>query len=181
MFPCYRAGGLCEVWNFNSVFLSFWQFSRVCEDECAAFRSRAAFPPAVRVWFNQDNPQTFLVCSHTGEIFPIIQNCWRTKGCSLEHRSSSLNESVCVSQLLLGLPFLLENPLGYMSRAFDLGRQFMFKWTVNWRFLPEWLFLNRYFHLLLLVAHLLTLMLFALRRWKRWDWFGLCQVLLLGL
>ncbi|XP_019739271.1 dol-P-Man:Man(5)GlcNAc(2)-PP-Dol alpha-1,3-mannosyltransferase [Hippocampus comes] len=70
-------------------------------------------------------------------------------------------------QLLLGLPFLLENPVGYVSRAFDLGRQFMFKWTVNWRFLPEWLFLNRYFHFLLLAAHLLGLLLFALCRWKR--------------
>ncbi|KAF7222680.1 3- mannosyltransferase [Nothobranchius furzeri] len=70
-------------------------------------------------------------------------------------------------QLLLGLPFLLENPVGYVNRAFDLGRLFMFEWTVNWRFLPEWLFLNRYFHLLLLTAHLLTLLLFALRRWKR--------------
>ncbi|KAI3374995.1 hypothetical protein L3Q82_021524, partial [Scortum barcoo] len=76
--------------------------------------------------------------------------------------------SLCAGiQLLLGLPFLLENPIGYLSRAFDLGRQFMFKWTVNWRFLPEWLFLNRYFHLLLLAAHLLTLLVFALRRWKR--------------
>ncbi|KAM7400747.1 hypothetical protein PAMA_005099 [Pampus argenteus] len=76
--------------------------------------------------------------------------------------------SLCaVIQLLLGLPFLLENPIGYISRAFDLGRQFMFKWTVNWRFLPEWLFLDRYFHLLLLSAHLLTLLLFALCRWKR--------------
>ncbi|XP_071392938.1 dol-P-Man:Man(5)GlcNAc(2)-PP-Dol alpha-1,3-mannosyltransferase [Centroberyx affinis] len=76
--------------------------------------------------------------------------------------------SLCAGiQLLLGLPFLMENPIGYMSRAFDLGRQFMFKWTVNWRFLPEWLFLSRYFHLLLLAAHLLTLLLFALRRWKR--------------
>lgn len=76
--------------------------------------------------------------------------------------------SLCAAiQLLLGLPFLLENPIGYMTRAFDLGRQFMFKWTVNWRFLPEWLFLNRYFHILLLAAHLLALLLFALRRWKR--------------
>ncbi|KAK2822329.1 hypothetical protein Q5P01_022394 [Channa striata] len=76
--------------------------------------------------------------------------------------------SLCAAiQLLLGVPFLLENPIGYVSRAFDLGRQFMFKWTVNWRFLPEWLFLNRYFHLLLLTAHLLTLLLFAFHRWKR--------------
>ncbi|XP_055766804.1 dol-P-Man:Man(5)GlcNAc(2)-PP-Dol alpha-1,3-mannosyltransferase-like [Salvelinus fontinalis] len=76
--------------------------------------------------------------------------------------------SLCAAiQMLLGLPFLMENPIGYMTRAFDLGRQFMFKWTVNWRFLPEWLFLSRYFHLVLLAAHLLALLLFALRRWKR--------------
>ncbi|XP_056600686.1 dol-P-Man:Man(5)GlcNAc(2)-PP-Dol alpha-1,3-mannosyltransferase [Triplophysa dalaica] len=72
-----------------------------------------------------------------------------------------------VIQLLLGLPFLLVNPVGYASRAFDLGRQFLFKWTVNWRFLPEEVFLSRYFHLVLLLAHMTTLVLFALKRWKR--------------
>ncbi|XP_068080239.2 dol-P-Man:Man(5)GlcNAc(2)-PP-Dol alpha-1,3-mannosyltransferase isoform X1 [Danio rerio] len=72
-----------------------------------------------------------------------------------------------VIQLVLGLPFLLVNPVGYVSRAFDLGRQFLFKWTVNWRFLPEDVFLNRYFHLALLLAHITTLLLFALKRWKR--------------
>ncbi|KAL1280869.1 hypothetical protein QQF64_015469 [Cirrhinus molitorella] len=72
-----------------------------------------------------------------------------------------------VIQLVLGLPFLLVNPVGYVSRAFDLGRQFLFKWTVNWRFLPEDVFLCRYFHLALLLAHITTLLLFALKRWKR--------------
>lgn len=72
-----------------------------------------------------------------------------------------------VIQVLLGLPFLLVNPVGYVSRAFDLGRQFLFKWTVNWRFLSEDVFLNRYFHLALLLAHLTTLVVFALKRWKR--------------
>ncbi|XP_066565934.1 dol-P-Man:Man(5)GlcNAc(2)-PP-Dol alpha-1,3-mannosyltransferase [Amia ocellicauda] len=70
-------------------------------------------------------------------------------------------------QVLLGLPFLLENPLGYLSHSFDLGRQFLFQWTVNWRFLPEDIFLSRYFHLALLGAHLLTLLLFAVRHWNR--------------
>ncbi|KAB0365358.1 hypothetical protein FD754_009514 [Muntiacus muntjak] len=59
-----------------------------------------------------------------------------------------------ILQVVLGLPFLLENPVGYLSRAFDLGRQFLFRWTVNWRFLPEALFLHRAFHLALLTAHL---------------------------
>nr|XP_030717970.1 dol-P-Man:Man(5)GlcNAc(2)-PP-Dol alpha-1,3-mannosyltransferase isoform X5 [Globicephala melas]XP_030717979.1 dol-P-Man:Man(5)GlcNAc(2)-PP-Dol alpha-1,3-mannosyltransferase isoform X5 [Globicephala melas] len=70
-----------------------------------------------------------------------------------------------VLQVVLGLPFLLENPVGYVSRSFDLGRQFLFRWTVNWRFLPEALFLHRAFHLALLTAHLTLLLLFALCRW----------------
>ncbi|GAB5576613.1 dol-P-Man:Man(5)GlcNAc(2)-PP-Dol alpha-1 [Prionailurus iriomotensis] len=72
-----------------------------------------------------------------------------------------------VLQVVLGLPFLLENPIGYLSRSFDLGRQFLFRWTVNWRFLPEALFLHRAFHLALLAAHLTLLLLFALCKWHR--------------
>ncbi|NXD27938.1 ALG3 mannosyltransferase, partial [Spelaeornis formosus] len=68
-------------------------------------------------------------------------------------------------QVVLGLPFLLVNPMGYLTRSFDLGRQFQFKWTVNWRFLPEEVFQNRVFHAALLLAHLVGLGLFALHRW----------------
>ncbi|XP_075274325.1 dol-P-Man:Man(5)GlcNAc(2)-PP-Dol alpha-1,3-mannosyltransferase isoform X2 [Opisthocomus hoazin] len=68
-------------------------------------------------------------------------------------------------QVVLGLPFLLVNPVGYLTRSFDLGRQFQFKWTVNWRFLPEEVFQNRAFHAMLLLAHLAGLGLFALHRW----------------
>ncbi|NXE83202.1 ALG3 mannosyltransferase, partial [Cochlearius cochlearius] len=70
-------------------------------------------------------------------------------------------------QVILGLPFLLVNPVGYLTRSFDLGRQFQFKWTVNWRFLPEEVFQNRAFHAMLLLAHLTGLGLFALQRWHR--------------
>ncbi|XP_075363103.1 dol-P-Man:Man(5)GlcNAc(2)-PP-Dol alpha-1,3-mannosyltransferase [Mycteria americana] len=70
-------------------------------------------------------------------------------------------------QVILGLPFLLVNPVGYLTRSFDLGRQFQFKWTVNWRFLPEEVFQNRAFHTTLLLAHLAGLGLFALHRWHR--------------
>uniref|UniRef100_A0A8C3SDI9 Dol-P-Man:Man(5)GlcNAc(2)-PP-Dol alpha-1,3-mannosyltransferase n=1 Tax=Chelydra serpentina TaxID=8475 RepID=A0A8C3SDI9_CHESE len=76
--------------------------------------------------------------------------------------------SLCaLLQVVLGLPFLLENPAGYVTRSFDLGRQFLFKWTVNWRFLPEEVFQHRAFHLALLAAHLGALGLFALHRWHR--------------
>lgn len=79
-----------------------------------------------------------------------------------------------LSQLLLGLPFLLVNPVSYISMAFNLGRQFFFIWTVNWRFLPEWLFLNRYFHASLLVCHVAVLLLFYLYKWTGYvDYFVL--------
>ncbi|XP_067392604.1 dol-P-Man:Man(5)GlcNAc(2)-PP-Dol alpha-1,3-mannosyltransferase [Emydura macquarii macquarii] len=77
-------------------------------------------------------------------------------------------------QVVLGLPFLLENPAGYLTRSFDLGRQFLFQWTVNWRFLPEEVFQHRAFHLALLAAHLAALGLFALRRWHRSEGSLLC-------
>ncbi|XP_065065002.1 dol-P-Man:Man(5)GlcNAc(2)-PP-Dol alpha-1,3-mannosyltransferase-like [Rhopilema esculentum] len=81
--------------------------------------------------------------------------------------------AICVScyhsafQILLGLPFLLTNPVAYVARSFDLGRQFFFTWTVNWRFLPEWLFLNRYFHFALLLLHIITLITFWIKKWPR--------------
>ncbi|XP_064611504.1 dol-P-Man:Man(5)GlcNAc(2)-PP-Dol alpha-1,3-mannosyltransferase-like [Liolophura sinensis] len=72
-----------------------------------------------------------------------------------------------VPQLILGLPFLLTNPLGYVRKSFEFSRQFFFQWTVNWRFLPEEIFLNRYFHLVLLSCHIIALILFLMYKWKR--------------
>ncbi|XP_071110356.1 dol-P-Man:Man(5)GlcNAc(2)-PP-Dol alpha-1,3-mannosyltransferase-like [Haliotis cracherodii] len=79
-----------------------------------------------------------------------------------------LRLAICaVTQLSLGFPFLMENPVGYISRAFDLGRQFFFKWTVNWRFLPEEIFLNRNFHVALLAGHVLLLVVFFIIKWRK--------------
>ncbi|XP_025083424.1 dol-P-Man:Man(5)GlcNAc(2)-PP-Dol alpha-1,3-mannosyltransferase-like [Pomacea canaliculata] len=70
-------------------------------------------------------------------------------------------------QVLLGLPFLLENPAGYIVRSFDLSRQFFYKWTVNWRLLPEDMFLNRTFQISLLICHIAVLLLFCCFRWRK--------------
>ena len=40
-------------------------------------------------------------------------------------------------QLVLGAPFLLHNPKAYIHRSFELSRVFLYKWTVNWRFVSE--------------------------------------------
>jgi len=70
-------------------------------------------------------------------------------------------------QVLLGLPFLLENASGYLLRSFELSRQFDFKWTVNWRMLSVEVFADRRFHFMLLALHLTVLLLFAATKWKK--------------
>ncbi|ERT03225.1 hypothetical protein HMPREF1624_01531 [Sporothrix schenckii ATCC 58251] len=70
-------------------------------------------------------------------------------------------------QFAIAVPFLLENPQGYLGRAFELSRQFFFKWTVNWRFVGEDVFLSRPFALGLLGVHVALLALFATTRWLR--------------
>ncbi|KAL5051843.1 hypothetical protein BDW71DRAFT_212960 [Aspergillus fruticulosus] len=65
-------------------------------------------------------------------------------------------------QVLLAIPFLKTNPSGYFERAFEFGRQFMFKWTVNWRFLGEDIFLSIWFWRGLLALHLLILVVFGI-------------------
>ncbi|PIC47376.1 hypothetical protein B9Z55_006755 [Caenorhabditis nigoni] len=70
-------------------------------------------------------------------------------------------------QLYVGGPFLLHDWKSYVQRSFDLGRVFMFKWTVNWRFLPEDLFLDKRFHMALLVGQITFLAIFAYYMWFR--------------
>ncbi|KAE8146233.1 glycosyltransferase [Aspergillus avenaceus] len=68
-------------------------------------------------------------------------------------------------QVLLAIPFLQGNATGYVARAFELTRQFMFKWTVNWRFVGEEWFLSKQFSGALLALHLCLLVVFAATRW----------------
>lgn len=76
--------------------------------------------------------------------------------------------SVLLSQLLLAAPFLTrDNGVDYFLRAFDLGRQFLFKWTVNWRFVGEDTFLSQGFAVGLLLLHVTLLLLFFQIQWTR--------------
>lgn len=70
-------------------------------------------------------------------------------------------------QLLLGLPFLINNPINYIQGAFDLSRVFMYKWSVNWKFIPPNIFVSGYFHTLLLAIHLTVLLCFT-ATWKKY-------------
>ena len=70
-------------------------------------------------------------------------------------------------QIILAFPFLPTNWQGYLGRAFEFSRQFLFKWTVNWRFVGEETFLSKEFSMSLLVGHLSVLALFVTTRWLR--------------
>jgi len=71
---------------------------------------------------------------------------------------------ICATlQVVLALPFLYTQPVSYFRGAFDFGRQFMYKWTVNWRFVDEETFLSSAFARGLLALHLTFLFLFLSR------------------
>lgn len=77
------------------------------------------------------------------------------------------NLAVCaIIQVLIGFEFLTTFPIAYLHRSFNFGRQFEYKWTVGWRFLSEDLFLDRRFHLVLLLMHLILLVLFFHKHWS---------------
>lgn len=66
----------------------------------------------------------------------------------------------CASvQLILGLPFLIVEPIAYIKGSFDLGRVFNHTWTVNYRFLNVEMFENKCFHLTLLSIHVILLII----------------------
>jgi len=70
-------------------------------------------------------------------------------------------------QIVIAFPFLPANAMGYLTKAFEFSRQFLFKWTVNWRFVGEDIFLSREFSVSLIVGHISALALFATTRWLR--------------
>jgi len=82
-----------------------------------------------------------------------------------------------VLQLMLGLPFLLQHPRSYLSKAFEFSRIFLLKWSVNWAFLPEDAFRSKAVAICLLLAHLSLLLMFAQYRWCKEDG-GLLRLLL---
>ncbi|VDL93769.1 unnamed protein product [Schistocephalus solidus] len=68
-----------------------------------------------------------------------------------------------IVQLLLASIFLFRNTPAYLGAAFEFTRQFMYKWTVNWKIIPESVFLDRRFHVALLGLHILLLLFFLTR------------------
>ncbi|KEP46565.1 putative Dol-P-Man:Man(5)GlcNAc(2)-PP-Dol alpha-1,3-mannosyltransferase [Rhizoctonia solani 123E] len=72
-----------------------------------------------------------------------------------------------ITILITSQPFLESYPREYLVSAFNLGRQFLYKWTVNWRFIPEPIFLSAPFARGLLLCHVALLGIFGLGAWCR--------------
>ena len=85
-----------------------------------------------------------------------------------------------VTQTMFAIPFLREDPKAYLQSAFDLGRIFLYKWTVNWRMFSEEVFLSRQLSVGLLVGHVSLLLAFGFFKWCRREG-GVYNVLLRGL
>ncbi|KAA1124448.1 dolichyl-P-Man:Man(5)GlcNAc(2)-PP-dolichol alpha-1,3-mannosyltransferase [Puccinia graminis f. sp. tritici] len=74
---------------------------------------------------------------------------------------------IVLVQAWLAIPFLLEFPREYLSKAFEFKRVFEYQWTVNWRMVPQSTFLSSGFASSLTLLHLSTLVWFAWTRWSR--------------
>ena len=83
-------------------------------------------------------------------------------------------------QISIAFPFLYAHPWSYLASAFEFSRVFLYKWTVNWKFLSEEVFLSKAWTLTLLVGHLGTLVAFVSLKWCRGDG-GIWNVLSRGL
>lgn len=64
--------------------------------------------------------------------------------------------SICAGlQLALGWPFLSTYPIQYLAKSFELNRVFTYKWTVNFKFLPEHVFTGKPLSIILLALTVL--------------------------
>jgi len=69
------------------------------------------------------------------------------------------------TQIAIAIPFLLHDSRAYLSRAFELTRQFKYEWTVNMRMLPEETFLSKELAVTLLLFHAADLFSFISGPW----------------
>jgi alpha-1,3-mannosyltransferase len=60
----------------------------------------------------------------------------------------------------------------FLKNAFDFKRQFMYKWSVNWKFVDEEVFLSEMFHKFLLALHIITLLTFIFAKWLTFKMTG---------
>ncbi|CCL98442.1 uncharacterized protein FIBRA_00439 [Fibroporia radiculosa] len=72
-------------------------------------------------------------------------------------------------QAVVGHEFLLHAPGSYLKSSYEFSRVFLYKWTVNWRFVGEDVFLSSSWAGCLLLGHLTVLTAFGFCKWCRRD------------
>ena len=91
------------------------------------------------------------------------------KGATLPRQLLALGAMAAV-QVAVALPFVLAGQTpSYVAKAFEFSRVFIHHWTVNFKFVPEEIFVSSGFAKALLAAHLAALFAFASSRWCRRD------------
>lgn len=128
------------------AYLSFWLFTK---DKWAVGCFVYSFAVGIKMNVLLFAPGLFLLMLHRLGIFHTIKNL-----------------TICATvQVLLGLPFLLDNAVGYISRSFNLGRVFIYFWSVNWQFIPEDIFVSKEWGLGLLALTAFVDFAFFFKRW----------------
>ena len=74
---------------------------------------------------------------------------------------------IILSQLIIGLPFIIVNATNYFSKSFDFSRIFEHSNSMNWSLVPEVIFYDPLFHKILFAAHLILLLVFLLFKWEK--------------
>lgn len=74
---------------------------------------------------------------------------------------------VAAWQIVPALPFMFTDTGAYLRRAYNVGRRFEWKWTVNWRFLGMERFLALQHSPTLLILHAIGLGLWTIYRFHR--------------
>jgi alpha-1,3-mannosyltransferase len=78
--------------------------------------------------------------------------------------------SICaLVQVVLAAPFVAHNWKSYVLKAFELSRVFTYKWTVNYKFLPESVFVDPAWGMTLLLITLTSWGILYRRRWRHRD------------
>ncbi|KAK9464616.1 glycosyltransferase [Lipomyces arxii] len=80
-------------------------------------------------------------------------------------------------QIIVAYPFTSKFFVMYIARAFQFNRVFLYKWTVNWRFVDEKVFLSHEFAQTLLIVHALILVVFILTRWLKLSNMSVIEVI----
>ena len=144
----------CLSYRVHSIFLLrlfndpiAMTFMHVCVKRCSENRWSAAI-----LWFN-------LALSVKMNILLYLPGLLLLINWSMNYRKTIVSVVyTVVFQAAIATPFLYQNYSAYLNRAFDFGRQFEMKWSVNWQFLPLQVFESRLFHLSLLCLHLTLLL-----------------------